>query len=390
MAMITPLTIIRSQYFLYFAVMGAVLPYFNLYCYHIGFSGYQIGALSAVRSLTVVIFPIFWGILADRLNWRRSVYVICNFLSVAIWAGYFFSTQFTTMVWITLAYGIFYTPIIALLETTTMETLGENKSRYGQTRVWGSISFIIVVLLLGRLIDRWDVSIILGIVLAGSLIQAIMALGLPKAKPNPTLSLARSITRIGSLFSSRFILYLGCACFMLVSHGAYYGFFSIHLENLGLSGGFIGMAWALASLAEIVVMITSARMFLRFTPEKMMLFAFGMASLRWIVLGLTRSPGIILLSQGLHAFSYGVFHVASILYVDRLSSPQDKALGQALNNSVTYGLGLMIGFYLAGWIYAHTTTFSLFFLSAGIAAGSGIVFQIGVAGRQAPTANPGR
>ena len=46
--------IISSQYFIYFGVLGIFLPYFNLYCYHLGFTGLQIGIVSALRSLAMV------------------------------------------------------------------------------------------------------------------------------------------------------------------------------------------------------------------------------------------------------------------------------------------------------------------------------------------------
>ena len=49
------------QYVLYFGIMGMHLPYFNLYCYHLGFSGMEIGVLSALRSLAMVVFPIAWS-----------------------------------------------------------------------------------------------------------------------------------------------------------------------------------------------------------------------------------------------------------------------------------------------------------------------------------------
>ena len=45
---------ISAQYFLYFGVMGVFLPYFNLYCHHLGFSGSQIGILSSARSVSVL------------------------------------------------------------------------------------------------------------------------------------------------------------------------------------------------------------------------------------------------------------------------------------------------------------------------------------------------
>ncbi len=353
----SPLIIIRSQYFLYFAVMGAVLPYFNLYCYHIGFTGYEIGVLSALRSFAIVLFPILWGMLADRMRIHKTIYVTCNLIGTVIWLGYFLTTDFGPMVIITIVYGVFYTPIISLLEAMTMDILGREKSSYGRTRAWGSISFILVVLLLGRIIDVFGVKIILVLVLVGSALQAALSLALPSGqRRQPPVSLAG----IRSLFTGRFTAFLVCAFLMLVSHGAYYGFFSIHLARLGLSGTLIGVAWAVASTAEILVMIASARLFDRFSPEKMMLFSFSIAVIRWLILFWVVSPVLIVLSQVLHAMTYGVFHMASILYVDRLSPGEGKTLGQAVNNSVTYGLGLMVGLYLNGWLYIHVSVFTLF------------------------------
>ena len=97
--------------------------------------------------------------------------------------------------------------------------------------------------------------------------------------------------------------------------------------------------------------------------------------LRWLILYWAVSPVIIMLSQVLHAFTYGAFHMASILYVDQLSPREGKTLGQAVNNSVTYGLGLMVGFYLNGWLYTHVSVFVLFFISAWIAMAGGIVVR---------------
>ena len=80
-----PLLVIRLQYFFYFAVLGIFLPYFNLYCYHLGFSGAQIGALSAARSMVMVVFSIIWGLLADRFHLRRPIYIVCSVLSALTW-----------------------------------------------------------------------------------------------------------------------------------------------------------------------------------------------------------------------------------------------------------------------------------------------------------------
>src|SRR5210317_1260394 len=104
---------ISSQYFIYFGVLGIFLPYFNLYCYHLGFTGVQIGALSGLRSVAMVIFPLVWGIMADRLNMRRPIYILCNFISSAVWVMFLVTTEFWPMLIITAFYGMFYAPIIS-------------------------------------------------------------------------------------------------------------------------------------------------------------------------------------------------------------------------------------------------------------------------------------
>ncbi len=364
--------IISSQYFIYFGVLGIFLPYFNLYCYHLGFSGLQIGILSALRSLAMVLFPLIWGSLADRFQLRKPIYILCAFLSTSIWLLYLFFVDFWPMLIITAFYGIFYAPIISFLEAVTMDVLGKEKKSYGRIRAWGSISFIVMVLVLGKIIDLYSVDIILILILAGSLMLAAISTRIPaiKAKKKDLLK-----PGAGLLLQRRVIIFLFCAFLMLVSHGAYYGFFSIHLDNLGYGSTFIGIAWALASTAEILVMIKSDKIFNRFSLESVLFFSFLVAAARWMILFFAGSAVVILLSQILHAVTYGTFHMASILYIDRLAPENTKTMGQAVNNALTYGLGLMVGFFINGYVYEITGSHTLFLMSALIALAGGMLFQ---------------
>ena len=364
--------IISSQYFIYFGVLGIFLPYFNLYCYHLGFSGLQIGILSALRSLAMVLFPLIWGSLADRFQIRKPIYILCTFLSASIWLLYLFFVDFWPMLIITALFGIFYAPIISFLEAVTMDVLGKEKKSYGRIRAWGSISFIVMVLVLGKIIDLYSIDVILILILAGSLVLAAISVGIPaiKAKKQDLLQ-----PGAGSLLDRRVIIFLFCAFLMLVSHGAYYGFFSIHLDKLGYGSTFIGIAWALASTAEILVMIKSDKIFDRFSLENVLFFSFLVAAARWMILFFAGSTVIILLSQILHAVTYGTFHMASILYIDRLAPDKAKTLGQAVNNALTYGLGLMVGFFINGYVYEITGSHTLFLMSALIALAGGMLFQ---------------
>ncbi|MEE4357379.1 MAG: MFS transporter [Desulfococcaceae bacterium] len=363
--------VMGSHYFLYFGMMGIFLPYFNLYCFHLGFDGFQIGSISAVRSFAMILFPILWSMAADRFEARRPIFIFCNILAVISWSAFLFTGEYRYFLLITAVYGIFYAPVISFMEAFTMDGLGDEKSSYGRIRAWGTVSFIFISGLMGKIIDLSSVSIIIGIILGGSLIQALLSVAVPEIRGRK-----KQYGNAAFLKKPQTIIFLFCAFLMLASHGAYYGFFSIHLETLGFGKSFIGIAWALASVAEIVVMLSSARIFRRFAIEDLLFFSFLIAALRWLILSFSTSPVIILASQMLHALTYATFHIASILHMDRISPQESKTLGQSVNNAMTYGLGLMIGFFFNGYLYEKTGSFHLFAISSIIALAGALILKI--------------
>lgn len=352
--------------------MGMHLPFFNLYCYQIGFTGWQIGTLSASRSIVLIIFGIAWSILADRFQNRRAIYIGCNFSSAAVWGLFLLTADFRWMLAITLVYGVFFAPLISFLEAFAMDSLGRDKKRYGRMRLWGSLAFIAVVLALGRIIDLYSVKIILSLILAGSWVQALVSLGFPANIPTARINFR---TGLKKLLSRKVTLFFACAFLMLVSHSAYYGFFSIHLNQLGYDNFFIGLCWTMAVGAEIVAMFFSERIFKRFNYEKVLLFSFAVAVLRWSGLWVVQSAAGILALQITHAVTYGTFHMASILYVDALAPAETKTIAQAANNAVTYGLGLMVGFFISGALYEHIGSPALFAVCGLVALLGGTLFQ---------------
>lgn len=382
-----------GHYVIYFGITGIHLPFFNLYCYHLGFSGMEIGVLSALRSLAMVLFPIAWGLLADRSLGRRPLYILCTCASAAIWSLFLAAESFPAMAALTAVYGMFHAPIISFLEAITMEVLGAARQRYGRVRLWGSLSFIAMVLLFGRVVERFSVQVVVPAILAGSLLLAAMSATVPADRPSGR---RQGPVNAGMLRRPQPLAFLLCGVLMLASHGACYGFFSIHLERLGCSAAFIGGAWALASGAEIVAMIYSAPLFARFPIERVLLVSMAVAALRWFLLGWIASPGLILATQPLHALTYDTFHMASILYVDRESPADGKNLGQSLNSALTYGLGLMAGYLISGHVYARAGSFEAFQACGLLAlAGTGIwalacARQRRASGGVSPAAGPER
>lgn len=372
------------QYFLYFGVMGIYLPYFNLYCYHLDFTGFEIGILSAARTLAMVVFSLIWGAVADRYLVRKPVYVLCNIASALICGVYLLFSDFWAMMAITVAYAVFYGPIIAFLEAFTLDALGSQtgKRRYGHIRVWGSFNFILVVMVLGKIIDFLPIRTIVVMIFIGSLIQALFS---PAVSGKRAFARSSSfISRMRQFMNKRTSVFLFCSFLMLASHGTYYAFFSIHLEQLGFNRGFIGFAWGLASIAEIGIMLKSDVVFKRFSLRQVLVLSFFIACFRWIIMFFYVSWYMIFIAQLLHAFTYGAFHIACILYMDELSSEETKTFGQVANNAVSYGLGMMSGFVFNGYFFEAYGPY-LYVASGIMALLGGLIFIVsGGSNRSSP------
>jgi PPP family 3-phenylpropionic acid transporter len=369
-----PRAVLGSQYFIYFGVLGVYLPFFNLYCYSIGFSGFEIGLISSVRTLATALFPMIWGQLADRYRARKPIYVGCSFAGALIWSLFLYTEDFEVMLVIMALYGVFYAPVISFLEAFAMDFLGRRRREYGRLRAWGSLSFIFVVTLAGWVIDRTSLRIVPALILAGSLFRAVLSTGLPAGDAGAG---GAKMTSGGALLKRPVVAgFLLAAFLMLVSHGAYYAFFSIHLDSLGYGRSMIGVCWAVAVGAEILVMFFSKHLFTRFSIQAVLLFSFAAATLRWFALAATGSLPVILACQLLHAFTYGSFHMASVLRIDELMPAEAKTIGQAANNAVTYGMGMMVGFFGSGLLFGPLGSHALFAVSGATAAVGGIVLVV--------------
>ncbi len=355
--------VLSGHYFIHFSIMGIFLPYFNLYCYHIDFTEIQIGIFSGFRILSMVFFSIFWGFISDYYLTRKITYTICTILSALTWLLFKTTTQFFPMLLIMCLYSAFYGPIIAFLETFTIETLsleGATKNRYGNIRVWGSFSFILISLFMGKIVDIFSLNVIILLIFIPSIIQALLSFLLPSP---PILKMKNKKKYFNEFLTIKALFFFTASFFMLVSHGTYYGYFSIYLENSGFDYSFIGLAWAVATASEIIIMLKSHIIFRYFSIKQMLIFSFTIAIIRWTLLFITVSPWVILLSQCLHAITYGIFHISCILYIDKLSSKESKTFGQIINNATSYGLGMMTGIVINGIFFKQYTSF-LFVFSA--------------------------
>ena len=354
-------------YLVYFASLGALIPYWGIYLESLGFSPLEIGQLIAVIMVTKVVAPNLWGWLADRRGQRMGIVRLASLLSAIAFAGVFISDAFWWLVLVIGVFSFFWNASLPQFEATTMNYLGVAHHRYSLVRLWGSLGFVLSVVLLGEALDRYGDGLIPAVVL--TLFVAIWLSSLTVAEgPSPQpRGQHRSLGQI--LRQPAVIALLGGSLLLQLSHGPYYAFFSIYMEEHGYSHTVIGLLWAVGVIAEVLLFLVMGRLLRRFGVRKLWTIALLLSALRWLLTALYPEYGwVMLLTQTLHAASFGVCHAIAIHLVHHFFSGPHQGRGQALYASISFGVGGALGSIGAGWIWAMPGGPALTFKLAAVAA----------------------
>lgn len=337
-------------YFFYFALLGALVPYWGLLLQAQGFDAVAIGELMAILMATKVVAPNIWGWLGDHLGHRMRIVRAASLVSVFTFAGMYWARDFWSIALVMTLYSFFWNASLPQFEVITFSYLKDRVSRYARIRVWGSIGFILTVVVLGGLVEAHGAEIVLPAVLC--IFVAIwfssLLVGDPHPEPHPQsqqplLSILRRPAIIG-FFIAVFL--------MQASHGPYYAFYSIHMKDHGYSETLIGQLWALGVLAEVALFVVMHRLLDRFGARRVLVASLLFAALRWLMIGSLADSLVMLgIAQLLHAATFGTFHAASIHLVYHYFRGRHKGRGQALYSSLSFGAGGAVGSLASGYVW---------------------------------------
>jgi PPP family 3-phenylpropionic acid transporter len=363
-----------------FGHMGIVLPFLAPWLERQGFGAIGIGVLMALPPLFKVLAPWCWGVWADRSGRRRELFVLATLAAGVSLSTLPLAQSVLATSAVVALYAFARAPILPYLEATTLERSEHHRFAYGPIRLWGSIAFMVVSLAYGLL--RGRLSEDAGLLLAAAFLS-IAAVPAVFAFPRPLDRGARpqtgSPSKAGVQGRGGLVRLLAACALMQVSHGAYYAFYSIHLQNLGYGGPVIGTLGALGVLCEVLLLARMDRVVRRFGAGRVLQASLLIAALRWLLIGSVTTIPWLALAQTLHAVTYAAFHVAAIRQVYRIFGPDARAKGQAMFSGMTYGLGMFAGSLGAGWLSARTGIATAFLASAGVAVSA--MFVLGAAGR---------
>src|SRR4051794_37595538 len=115
------------------------------------FSGTETGAIFGTTALASMISPFFVGMIADRFFATQKVLAALHFLGAVLLYAVTQVTSFGPVYAIMLAYCLCYFPTIALTTTLALKNIKDAGSTFPLIRVFGTIGWIVIGLLVGWL-----------------------------------------------------------------------------------------------------------------------------------------------------------------------------------------------------------------------------------------------
>ncbi|MEM0914463.1 MAG: MFS transporter [Planctomycetota bacterium] len=349
------------QFFVYFAVLGCIVPYFTVYLVEWrGLTEAQTGLLYGFHGLAVLVSPVVLTLFADTKLANRMLIGGCFGVSVVGMAALLFGQG---VVWVVVGYAVFrmaYSPIMSLEDGLAFADQHDRAERgvavtpYHATRVWGTYGFLAGSLSIYVAL-AWGVS--LAVVTAAA--AAWCGLGLIHAWRLPAVAEMRdeaneavpTLDAARRLMTPRLLGFCVAMLLLMLAAGGYYAFYPLWLvRDAGVSEKWIGLIVATGVALEIVPILALRWLVRRLGVRLLLLGTTAIMALRLAWLASDASVFTAVASQLLHGPMVLAVHVVAPVYLNHHAEPSYRSSMQGVYSMAVLGVGALIGPAIAGWI----------------------------------------
>jgi MFS transporter, PPP family, 3-phenylpropionic acid transporter len=344
-------TKLSFSYFAYFGILGLIVPYLSVFLDGRHYSSMEIGEILAIFTATKIIGPTLWAMLADKSGKQLSIIQLGSGLALLSFTLLFWMSGYWPVTFALALFSLFWTAILPQLEVMTMTSIRRSAKIYARIRLWGSVGFIVLAVIAGKVIEQFssEAFTYIGWLILLALFLSSLRLKQPRAVYKKSSEDSSLLSR---LLLPSFILFFISGLLLQVSFGPYYSFFALFLRDLAYPSYAVGLFISLGVVAEIGVFFIAGRLYQLFGARLLIAFSFLVTAIRWYLTGNFADNVIILfLAQLLHAASFGLYHSASIQFVQQHFQSNQQNRGQAIYIAGVYGVGGAIGAYVSGYLW---------------------------------------
>ncbi|WP_405411213.1 nucleoside permease [Maribacter sp. Asnod1-A12] len=325
----------------------------------------EIALAFSTQSWGAIIAPFVIGIIADRYFNAERILGILHLLGAVLMYFMYQSTAFDSFYIMVLAYMILYMPTLALVNSVSFNQMKNPAKEFSMVRVFGTAGWIIAGLLISYIFS-WDQGENIGrgllkntflMTAIASLILGLFSFTLPKTPPKAASSEKLGLKEILgldslSLFKDRnFLIFFISSVLICIPLAFYYQNANPFLVEIGMDNPTGKMT--LGQISEIAFMLLLPYFFTKFGFKKTILVAMAAWVVRYLLFafGDVNELGFMLIiGIALHGICYDFFFVSGQIYTDSKAGEKFKSSAQGLITLATYGVGMLIGFWVAGKI----------------------------------------
>jgi len=322
-----------------YAAIGMLLPLLGQHLASIGFTGVQIGIVTASATAIGIGASPFWGYRSHHSKDSTRVLLFLCIVTTLLVVGLIFLKQYILFLLAYAAFSFFQTPIMPLTDAMTLE----NRIPFGAVRKWGAMGFAAGVFLAGQLADATSLIIIFPLCAFGYTVAWIIIARLRRSRKMELLKPEKSNDLVKPhrgdymvLFRNKKLMALLFSAFFIcgtnVANNTYFGFLYI---DVGGSIAGIGLAFLLMCSAEAPFMAWTERLEKIFTMERMVLFSMIISSLRYLWYSTGPAPELLIGTFFLQGLANGLVLIELVRYVAKLVEPAMIGMAMTLYQAIS-------------------------------------------------------
>ncbi len=326
-----------------------------------------IGSCYATQTWAALFAPLIVGYVGDRLMNKEKLNGILHLMGAGLlwWISTLDNPD--GLFWALLAFFVCYMPTLALVNTITFQNVDNVEAEFPKVRLWGTIGWIVAGLTVSQsFFGMFSLPLLPGIENAGgtsvqfqiaaivSAIYGVYSFTLPASPPEgkgDSVDLVKLLgfDALNLMRNPSYLVFAVCSFLICIPLAFYYartGDFVGQIHFAEKTGGVM----ALGQVSEIFFMALVPFFLSRLGVKKMLLVGMLAWALRYALFGLMpSSAAMVVLGIALHGICYDFFFVTGQLYTDRVAPKEMRTSAQALVGLLTYGAGMLVGNYVAGY-----------------------------------------
>lgn len=350
---------LSTMMFLNFFIWGAWFVTMGTYLKtQLGTSDVNIGVAYGTQALGAIAAPFIIGLIADKFFDAQKILGVLHLLGAALM--YYISTiqNFSSFYPVLLVYMILFMPTLALVNAVSFKQMSSPEKEFSFIRVWGTIGWIVAGLIIGWLAWEQKNSLVNTFRLAAilSAILGIFSFTLPNTPPpkkgqKTTFGEIIGVDAISLLKDRNFLIFFIASLLICIPLAFYYQETNIYLNEINVQGAAGKMTFG--QMSEMLFLFAMPWFFRRLGVKWMLLVGMAAWAIRYFFFGFGNTgSGMWMLYAGiiLHGVCYDFFFVTGQIYTDERAGERIRSSAQGMITLATYGVGMLIGFWIAGLV----------------------------------------